>query len=300
MVIRGGAIAAIAWVSMAALPTAANADGGPSFNGNCDFGGVEALFDPPLSPQTAQVDLDMAGNGECTGLLNGTPVLNKRTTLEAHFSGPGNCLGTPGMTGPAVFRFGATGSGQTEIPVDAFFRLDPPAFTKIRFTGGSGVAAGTGIALGTYGAELKPLLEYDFGCVTGAVCDAVTLECKTQRRGALEFEIDTNGTTLTPKRGPAPAAAAPPPAPKLTTLLELPAARRCGRDERLRFRVADRWRSKVASLRVSERGRSTTRSARRAISIRGPRAGRSILVGLTVRLADGRVRTGQRRFVACR
>lgn len=87
------------------------------------------------------------------------------------------------------------------------------------------------------------------------------------------------------------------PVPKLTSLLLLPAARRCGKPPVLRFRVATNWRSKVEQMTIAARGRRLQAGPHRWTLLRGPTD--RLLVRFTVRLKDGRVRIGARRFVGC-
>jgi len=87
--------------------------------------------------------------------------------------------------------------------------------------------------------------------------------------------------------------------PKLASLLSLPAARRCGKARALELRVSPAWRSKVQSVRVRIRGRTRVLESGSTLTVAGPRSG-SLLARFTVTMHDGRVRTGQRRFRACR
>lgn len=93
------------------------------------------------------------------------------------------------------------------------------------------------------------------------------------------------------------AATVPQRVPKLTSLLVLPQPRRCGKPRMLRFRVADSWRSKVQHVSITARGRQVQIGPRRTTALDGPR--RRLLVRFSVKLKDGRSRTGVRRYVNC-
>lgn len=103
----------------------------------------------------------------------------------------------------------------------------------------------------------------------------------------------------TEERLPVPAApTATPPAPKLTELVRIPAANRCGRRDPLRFRVNRRWRSQVASLHIVARGKRIVRTASTPITIAAPL--RILSVGISVKLRNGPVQTSTMRFSGCR
>ncbi len=90
--------------------------------------------------------------------------------------------------------------------------------------------------------------------------------------------------------------------PRLTSLVVLPKANRCGALSKLRFRVRREWRSKVVEMTVIARGRTDAhdpRTSRRPLTVRGPRRA-SLLVTITARMTDGRRPRAQRRFRACR
>jgi hypothetical protein len=90
--------------------------------------------------------------------------------------------------------------------------------------------------------------------------------------------------------------------PRLTSLVVLPTASRCGKSSKLRFRVRPEWRSKVVNVTVAARGRTDTHDPRtswRPLTVRGPRRA-SLLVTITAQMTDGRRPRAQRRFRPCR
>ncbi len=100
--------------------------------------------------------------------------------------------------------------------------------------------------------------------------------------------------------GPQPALPAVTRPPLIRSVVRIPRRNRCGRPDRIRFRVRNEWSMRVTRIVVRSRGkRATLLGGQLAQAIRIPGPKRRMLVRVTAVLSDGRVSSGRVRFRAC-